>query len=173
MWLASEPLLQSLASVLGMPCYVPPSCDIGAIQHSMSSDIWSLRYYVRAWGAESWTGRASCLCHCVGQCKVSPCHPGQRVVQYQPRIPECLPFTILPFPQPIRGVLLFMALEGLWPPTLHQGKSLQAMELACDDIGVSMNPAYQELFPTLPGQGECGLLWGWNPVAWPSTSTWC
>ncbi len=82
-----------------------------------------MRCCVGAWAAGSWAGGASCLCHCVGQCQFSLCRPGWRVGQHQPGIHQCLPSSVLPFPERSSRVLLFMVVEGLWPPTLHQGKS--------------------------------------------------
>ena len=70
-----------------------------------------------AWAAGSWAGR----CHSLGQCHFLPYRPDTTVVQ--PAVHKCLPSTFLPFPQPNRRVFLFMAMEGIWPITLHQGQS--------------------------------------------------
>lgn len=54
---------------------------------------------------------------------------------------------------------------------------LQAMELACGDIGVDSCQGWirhtRGFFPPLPGSGEHCLWRRWGPLAWPSTKTWC
>ncbi len=70
-----------------------------------------------------------------------------------------------------------MAVEGIWTPTLHQGKSPASHGTClwwhrCGGMP-SLDTACQGFFPPLPGQTKCGLWCGWSPVAWPSTETWC
>lgn len=67
---------------------------------------------------------------------------------------------------------IFKSVEGLWPPTLHQGESPAGRETGlwwhrCGGMP-SLDPAHQGAFPLLPGQGESGLWCGWSPVASPS-----
>ncbi len=90
---------------------------------------------------------------------------------------QSLPSTVLPFPKPHWGILLLMVVEGIWTPTLHQGKSPASHGTClwwhgCGGMP-SLDTACQGFFPPLPGQTKCGLWCGWSPVAWPSTETWC
>lgn len=146
----------------------PPSCHDGAIQHSTYPIYkWSSRC-VRASAAGLWTDRAPCWCYFMGQCEFTWCHPGQRVVQYQPRIPECFPSSILHFSQP--NILLFMSLEGLWVATLHQGKiSCSCMKLVCNDIGV--NACYMWIWHTRSYFPRClareNVVCDADEVLWP------
>lgn len=81
-------------------------------------------------------GEASCLCRSLGQRQFSPWCPDTRVVRHQPAIHKCLPSTIRPFLQATRRLCLCMAVEGIWPKTLHHGKSPTGHRTACGDIGV-------------------------------------
>ncbi len=182
MWLAIGPLFVFLGSVVAMSHYVLPSAIMG------------LSTIMPTWGPTNTHQLLIFLNHMrdalLGQQDEHPIyvvvwdnvsfHRALQVREWfnmNQGFYQSLPSTVLPFPKPHWGILLLMAVEGIWTPTLHQGKSPASHGTClwwhrCGGMP-SLDTACQGFFPPLPGQTKCGLWCGWSPVAWPSTETWC
>ncbi len=97
----------------GPPHWIP--CQLGSLQHWINSYIF--RQITQYYHSSKPKGPDAIHC-CLGQSSFPSFCSGPKRVSSTPTIYSSIPSTILPLPKSHRGVLLSMAVEGLWSPAL-------------------------------------------------------
>ena len=116
---------------------------------SFLGDLYGRLCLYGRWGKGCSEAKSANVCYCMGQCGISPLLCSHRVV-YSPSLDGVtFPPSLLSIPQPHRGIIFLMEVEGLWPPstwlnvppgrnecwiTGHICRRLPGMDQACQKI---------------------------------------